>query len=197
MKDRASIWIPHFNISLRILSGPGAFLDFNNLMVAFVSFSVKGWSRLFYSMKFNSLFFRPFNPLVPIVTNINFLPMISVHCQETRLWELIKWSPKRKYFDLLSNSLNSFFKEIYRDQFGEFVRFKGLKRFLELYLLVKMTVQFVCWKSRVSRHRMCFSRLRFSSWPKFGWIGCSNKFVDFIILVILFFCASAGSCNLF
>ena len=55
--------------------------------------------------------------------------MISVHCQETRLWELIKWSPKRKkYFDLLSNSLNSFFKEIYRDQFGEFVfRYWGLK----------------------------------------------------------------------
>ena len=27
----------------------------------------------------------------------------------------------RKYFDLLSNSLNSFFKEIYRDQLGKFV----------------------------------------------------------------------------
>ena len=54
--------------------------------------------------------------------------MISVHCQETRLWELIKWSPKRKCFDLLSNSLNSFFKEICRDQFGEFVfRYWGLK----------------------------------------------------------------------
>ena len=40
----------------------------------------------------------------------------------------IKWSPKRKYFDLLSNSLNSFFKEMYRDQFGEFVRgYWGLK----------------------------------------------------------------------
>ena len=31
-------------------------------------------------------------------------------------------------FDLLSNSLNSFFKEIYRDQFGEFVcGYWGLK----------------------------------------------------------------------
>ena len=58
---------------------------------------------------------------VPIVANINFLLTISIHCQEIRLWELIKWSPKRKCFDLLSNSLNSFFKEIYRDQFGEFV----------------------------------------------------------------------------
>ena len=37
------------------------------------------------------------------------------------LWELIKWSPKRKYLDLLSNSLNLFFKKIYKDQFGEFV----------------------------------------------------------------------------
>ena len=42
-----------FNISLRFLSRPGAFLDSNNLMSAFVSFSVKG-------SKFNSLFFRSF-----------------------------------------------------------------------------------------------------------------------------------------
>ena len=49
VKDGASTWIPHFNISLRFLSGPGAFLDFNNLMMtAFVSFSVKGWSRLLF-----------------------------------------------------------------------------------------------------------------------------------------------------
>ena len=41
--------------------------------------------------------------------------------QKKKLWELIKWSPKRKCFVLLSNSLNSFFKEIYRDEFGEFV----------------------------------------------------------------------------
>ena len=53
--------------------------------------------------------------------NINFLLKISIHWQEKRLWEFIKWSPKRKYLDLLSNSLNSFFKEMYRDQFGEFV----------------------------------------------------------------------------
>ena len=67
------------------------------------------------------------------MTNINFLPMISVQCQETRLWELIKWSSKRKCFDLLSNSLNSFFKEIYRDQFGEFIcgywGLKGYRKF--------------------------------------------------------------------
>ena len=34
----------------------------------------------------------------------------------------------RKYFDRLSNSLNTFFKEIYGDQFGEFVcGYWGLK----------------------------------------------------------------------
>ena len=32
-----------------------------------------------------------------------------------------KMTTEEKCFDLLSNSLNSFFKEIYRDQFGEFV----------------------------------------------------------------------------
>ena len=37
-------------------------------------------------------------------------------------------SPQRKYVDLLSNSLNSFFKEKYRDQFREFVcGYWGLK----------------------------------------------------------------------
>ena len=35
------------------------------------------------------------------MTNSNFLLTISTHCHEMRLWELIKWSPKRKYFDLL------------------------------------------------------------------------------------------------
>ena len=64
----------------------------------------------------------------PTMTNINFLPTISIQCQEIRLWELIKWSPKRKCFDLLLNSLKSFFREIYRDPFGEFVsEYWGLK----------------------------------------------------------------------
>ena len=45
-----------------------------------------------------------------------------------KLWELIKGSPERKCLDLLSNSLNSFFKEMYGDQFGEFVSgYWGLK----------------------------------------------------------------------
>ena len=39
-----------------------------------------------------------------------------------------KMTTKGKYFDLLSNSLNSFCKEMYRDQFGEFVcGYWGLK----------------------------------------------------------------------
>ena len=64
----------------------------------------------------------------PIRTNSNFLLTMSKPYHEMRLWELIKWSPKRKYFDLLSNSLNSFFKEIYRDEFREFVcGYWGLK----------------------------------------------------------------------
>ena len=32
----------------------------------------------------------------------------------------MKWSPEGKCSDLLSYSLNSFFKEMYGDQFGEF-----------------------------------------------------------------------------
>ena len=43
---------------------------------------------------------------VPIVSNSKFLLTIFIHYHEIRLWELIKWSPKSKYFDLLSNSLN-------------------------------------------------------------------------------------------
>ena len=39
-----------------------------------------------------------------------------------------KMITKRKIFDLLLNSLNLFFKEMYRDQFGEFVcGYWGLK----------------------------------------------------------------------
>ena len=44
------------------------------------------------------------------------------------MWELKEWSPKGKYFDLLSNSLNLLLKEMYGDQFGEFVYgYWGLK----------------------------------------------------------------------
>ena len=33
--------------------------------------------------------------MVPIATNVNFLPTISIDCQEIRLWELIKWSSEK------------------------------------------------------------------------------------------------------
>ena len=53
----------------------------------------------------------PLTLYVPIVTNVNLLLTVSIHCQEMRLWELIKWSPKRKCLDLLSNFLNWFFRK--------------------------------------------------------------------------------------
>ena len=38
-----------------------------------------------------------------------------------KVMRIHKMSPKGKCYDLFSNSLNSFFKEIYIDQFGEFI----------------------------------------------------------------------------
>ena len=60
------------------------------------------------------------NPLSPTMTKINFLLTKSIHGQE------IKWSSKNKCLDLLSNSLNSIFMEMYGDQSGEFF-YWGLK----------------------------------------------------------------------
>ena len=62
-----------------------------------------------------------FNPLIPNSDQDPISPNNIHTLSRDKLWELIKWSPKRKRLDLLSNSLNSFFKEMYRDQFGEFV----------------------------------------------------------------------------
>ena len=68
------------------------------------------------------------------MTNINFLLTISIDNQEERLWEFKKLPPNEKCFDLLSNSLDSYLKEIYRDQFGEFVcGYWGLKGKLILF----------------------------------------------------------------
>ena len=40
----------------------------------------------------------------------------------------MKWSLKKKCFDLLSNCLNYFFKEMYESQYGEFIYgYRGLK----------------------------------------------------------------------
>ena len=57
------------------------------------------------------------------------------------LMRINKMITKRKIFDLLPNSLNQFFKEMYGDQFGEFVcvywDFKGKKRNVTDFTLVK------------------------------------------------------------
>ena len=55
------------------------------------------------------------------VTNMDFLHIISTHDQDKRLQELIKWTPKEKCFELWSNSLNLLSREMYGDQFGEFL----------------------------------------------------------------------------
>ena len=68
------------------------------------------------------------NPLSANSDQDKFSPN-NIHTLSTdRLWELIKGSPKEKKPDLLSNSLNSFFQEMYADQFGELVcGYWGLK----------------------------------------------------------------------
>ena len=47
------------------------------------------------------------NPLSLNNDQYQFFPDNTQHCQEIRLWELKKWSPHRKCFDILSKSLNS------------------------------------------------------------------------------------------
>ena len=76
----------------------------------------------------NSQLHEQFNPLSANSDQDQFSPN-NIHTLWTdKLWELIKWSPKKKCLDLLSNSLNSFFKEMYGDQFGELLcGYWGLK----------------------------------------------------------------------
>ena len=52
---------------------------------------------------------------------------------------------KRKIFDLLSNSLSSFFKEMYGDQFGEFV--SGFNPFAPGDFAEKRVLKLVEWFS--------------------------------------------------
>ena len=43
----------------------------------------------------------------PMVTNINFLPTISIPCQEIRLWESVKWSLRENaliFYQILSTT---------------------------------------------------------------------------------------------
>ena len=61
------------------------------------------------------------NPLSAKSDQHQFSPN-DVNCLERdkvmRMNKMVTWE---KWFDLLSNSLDTFFKEMYRDQFGEFV----------------------------------------------------------------------------
>ena len=75
----------------------------------------------------------PFNPLSPNNDQHQFSPN-NIHrlsrAKSMRINELIT---KRSIFDLLSNSLNQLFKEMYGDQSGEFVcRYWGLKDYVLL-----------------------------------------------------------------
>ena len=81
--------------------------------------------------------FHCYIPLSPNSDQHQFSPN-DIHTYQGKwLWELIKCSPKRKYLDLLSNSLNLFSKEMYGDQFGEVVcGYWGLKGYLHFSLLL-------------------------------------------------------------
>ena len=48
----------------------------------------------------------PFNPWSPNSDQDQFSPNNIHALSRDKLWELIKWSPKRKGLDLSSNSLN-------------------------------------------------------------------------------------------
>ena len=81
--------------------------------------------------------FHCYIPLSPNSDQHQFSPN-DIHTYQGKwLWELIKCSPKRKYLDLLSNSLNLFLKEMYGDQLGEIVcGYWGLKGYLHFSLLL-------------------------------------------------------------
>ena len=61
------------------------------------------------------------NPLRSNGDQHQFSPNKILTKSRDKVMRVDKCSPKRKYLDLLSNSLNIFFKEIYRDRLGEFV----------------------------------------------------------------------------
>ena len=69
-----------------------------------------------------------FNPLCPNGVQNQFSPTDNHRLSRAKSTRIDKMILNRKIFDLLSNSLNSFFKEMYGDQFGEFVSgYRGLK----------------------------------------------------------------------
>ena len=75
---------------------------------------------LYYSKIF-VIFMLFLNPFGPNNDKYQFPPNMFNRWSGKGLWEFLKWSPKEKLFDLLSNSLNEFFNKMYVDQFGEFL----------------------------------------------------------------------------
>ena len=68
------------------------------------------------------------NPLCPNSVQNQFSPNHNHRLSRAKSTRIDKMILERKIFDLLSNSLNSFFKEMFGDQFGEFVSgYQGLK----------------------------------------------------------------------
>ena len=70
-----------------------------------------------------------------MVTNNNFLLTISICCQEKWLWEIIKWSVKRKCSDLLSNSQLILKGNVWRSVWRIYMGILGLKGLKETALL--------------------------------------------------------------
>ena len=105
-------------------------------------------------------------PMVRLIYDKHlFSPNILIHyCQEKWFRDLIKWSPKRKRFDLLLNSLNlSQTKEMYEYQSGEFVcGYWGLKGQLVLIQLCTQT------------NKPCFEIVNLQSFTHFINSPCSR-----------------------
>ena len=69
-----------------------------------------------------------FNPLSPNGDQRQFSPNNIHTSPREKVMRIKKMKKKKKCLDLLSNSLNTFFKKMYRNQFGEFVcGYWGLK----------------------------------------------------------------------
>ena len=68
------------------------------------------------------------NPLSPSSDQHQFSPSDIRRLSRAKSMRINKMITERKIFDMLSNSLNLFFKEMYGDQSGEFVcGYLGLK----------------------------------------------------------------------
>ena len=74
------------------------------------------------------------------MSNISFHPTMSIHNQEKKVERVYEIITKRKCFDLLTNSLNQFFKEMYEDQCEELIVFGHLDLTGEQCSLPKISI---------------------------------------------------------